>query len=139
LEWTLLLPAPPAPPPALLLLLTLTLGTCELALASATTAAAAAAIGETGDTLDELDDACNGGGASLRGGMRSLMASKPLASSNDLIWCVGENPCKAGKGKIKRHLESPNVQSTVFRSSGYRFLASLCLQRGRRAVRIQWG
>ena len=101
-EWllTLLLPAPPAAaatPPALLLLLllTLTLGTCELA--SATTAAAAAAIGDTGDTLDELDEACNGGGASLRGGIRSFMASKPLASSNDLIWWVGENPCKAAR------------------------------------------
>lgn len=35
------------------------------------------------------------GGASLRGGMRSLIASSPLASANDAILWFGENPCNA--------------------------------------------
>jgi hypothetical protein len=33
-----------------------------------------------------------GEGASFRGGMRSLMASKPLASSKEVILWFGENP-----------------------------------------------
>lgn len=34
-------------------------------------------------------------GASLRGGIRSLIASSPLASANDVILWLGENPCRA--------------------------------------------
>ena len=67
------------------LLLTLTLGTCAEPPPSTE--------GEDG----ELDaGTCRGGGASsLRGGMRSLMASRPLASSNEVILWVGEKPCRA--------------------------------------------
>ena len=144
-EWllTLLLPAPPPPPPPPPLLLTLTLGTCELALASAATAAAAAAIGlwaEDGDTLEGLDDAWSGGGASLRGGIRSLMASNPLASSNDVILWVGENPCKAARQQQQQKDQSKSY--TALSSCDwvdYRSLASLCLRRGRRAVGSRWG
>lgn len=35
------------------------------------------------------------GGASLRGGILSLIASRPLASANDVILWFGENPCRA--------------------------------------------
>jgi len=67
------------------LLLTLTLGTCAEPPPSTE--------GEDG----ELDaGTCRGGGASsLRGGMRSLMASRPLASSNEVILWVGEKPWRA--------------------------------------------
>lgn len=72
----------------LLLLFTLTLGT---------SAAAAAARGLEHDDGDEAAElaACSGGGPSLRGGMRSLIASRPFASSNDVILWVGEKPCSA--------------------------------------------
>lgn len=72
----------------LLLLFTLTLGT---------SAAAAAARGLEHDDGDEALElaACSGGGPSLRGGMRSLIASSPFASSNDVILWVGEKPCRA--------------------------------------------
>lgn len=46
------------------------------------------------------------GGASLRGGMRSLMASRPFASANDVILWFGEKPCKAEKRRGRRE----NVQ-----------------------------
>lgn len=39
------------------------------------------------------------GGASFLGGMRSLIASRPLASANDVILWFGENPCKAMEQK----------------------------------------
>ncbi len=35
------------------------------------------------------------GGASFRGGIRSLIASKPLASANDVILWLGEKPWRA--------------------------------------------
>lgn len=43
-----------------------------------------AALGVTGDPPSDL------------GGMRSLIASKPRASSNDIILWLAENPCRAG-------------------------------------------
>lgn len=57
--------------------------------------------------LSPFDEADNGlssdgvGGASLRGGMRSLIASRPFASANDVILWFGENPCNAEKRKLK--------------------------------------
>ena len=79
--FTLLLP--------LELLLTLTLGTCAVPPPST-------------DGDDGVLDAgtLRGGGASFLGGMRSLMASRPLASSNEVILWVGENPCKAANQNI---------------------------------------
>lgn len=49
-----------------------------------------------------------GAGASFLGGMRSFMASSPLASSKDVILWLGENPAIAAKeirniGKALRH------------------------------------
>lgn len=58
----------------------------EWALLALAAAAAAAALGSSGAT---------GEGASFRGGMRSLMASKPLASSKEVILWFGENPWSA--------------------------------------------
>lgn len=40
------------------------------------------------------------GGVSLRGGIRSLIASRPLASANDVILWLGENPCSAETERI---------------------------------------
>jgi len=72
----------PVAPPAALLLLTLTLGTLA-ALASVPIGVTEEVVGVT--AADGSGDACRGGGASFLGGMRSLMASNPLASSKDLI------------------------------------------------------
>lgn len=55
-------------------------------------------------------------GASLRGGIRSFMASRPLASANELILWFGENPATAveGRGKSKtifhQQLEHPKLK-----------------------------
>lgn len=45
------------------------------------------------------------GGASLRGGILSLMASSPLASANDVILWFGENPWSAAKTKFDKDLK----------------------------------
>lgn len=42
------------------------------------------------------------GGASFRGGMRSLIASKPLASAKLVILWFGENPCNAANTKLSQ-------------------------------------
>lgn len=41
------------------------------------------------------------GGTSFRGGILSLIASRPLASANDVILWLGENPWSAVKNKNK--------------------------------------
>lgn len=48
------------------------------------------------------DDAtgCGMAGASFRGGMRSFMASNPLASANDVILWFGEKPAIAANIKM---------------------------------------
>jgi len=40
------------------------------------------------------------GGVSLRGGIRSLIASRPLASANEVILWLGENPCNATRDAL---------------------------------------
>lgn len=85
-EWLLTLLAPlkllPVVAALPLLLLTLTLGTwVEPGPTSVPDAPADVVAAAT----TELVGAVCGGGASLRGGMRSLMESKPLASSKEVI------------------------------------------------------
>lgn len=46
------------------------------------------------------------GVASLRGGIRSLIASKPFASANDVILWFGEKPCRAANTKKQKKLTS---------------------------------
>jgi hypothetical protein len=48
------------------------------------------------------------GGASLRGGIRSLMASKPLASANEAILWLGEKPWSA-VGNIEGGLAKDSI------------------------------
>lgn len=51
-------------------------------------------------TFSELAFSSDGvGGASLRGGMRSFIASRPFASANDVILWLGEKPCRAKRRK----------------------------------------
>ena len=51
------------------------------------------------------------GGASFLGGMRSLMASKPLASAKLVILWLGENPCNAAHKK-NNQISSMNESKT---------------------------
>lgn len=46
-----------------------------------------------------LSSAAGDGGASFLGGIRSLIASRPLASANDVILWLGENPWRAEENK----------------------------------------
>lgn len=55
---------------------------------------AEAEVGEGADGGGFSSDA-GVGGASFRGGMRSLIASNPFASANDVILWLGENPWSA--------------------------------------------
>lgn len=50
---------------------------------------------------------------SFRGGMRSLMRSRPLASSKLVILCWGENPRMAGKGIEKTQVYQAKKNSDI--------------------------
>lgn len=76
-----------------------------------------AAAGVVGVTAVEDDgggrsSAAGDGGASFLGGIRSLIASRPLASANDVILWFGEKPCKAEIQKKKNNLigDSSNIR-----------------------------
>lgn len=50
-----------------------------------------------------------------RGGMRSLTASKPFASANEVICCVAPNVCSAGITKYRKIFLSLLIFGTIFR------------------------
>ena len=89
--------------------------------------------------LDEEGDACKGGGwgASLRGGIRSLIASRPLASSNEVILWLGENPCRASRSPAKKKIRLSRIISSTRNRWQYRSAGFPCHQIGHPGVRIR--
>lgn len=53
------------------------------------------------------------GGASFRGGIRSLMASRPFASANEAILWLGENPCNAFVSDVLPPDKAPSGSAPV--------------------------